>query len=558
VASGYAQTGEWLSTSSFGRDFRFGWSSAGRLESVASSYTVTNLGLDAYGRPASVRTGFAGASGFFGPYASHELAYDEMDRISRITASGPSVASTQTFGYDLADRLTSWTRDGAQTTYGYDPSGNMTGVNAAGTQTTLAYNVDDQLTTSTVGPVVTTYGNDVLGRRISQRSQTSTMTTTYGYNAMGKLSSFAAPGVSASYLYGATGMREVKVVTRGSAAATTSVLWSGNKPVVEQDGDGTILRYLYGPGGMPLSVQVTRSGSTSTYHYLTDGLGSVSSLVSETGTVAATYTYDPWGTVTSVGGADTWLASRQPLRYRAYYLDAESGLYYLPARYYDPKTCRFLSADPAAPSAGSPQSLNRYAYCEDDPIGMTDPSGAVLVEFYRQDERSRIGEIALVEARIQHAGSGGLKHAGKAVQDAALRSAMAREVAVAFAIGTPRPAYSLPRSIGDGTPYGRGNLRIGELSPPGYVDYGLAVVGTALDLRGGLPGVVVGIGVDAAAGFAYYIPRQLSGEGTFGDTVLGFAGMIPGVSEAMAIIYAYDALTRALGGAGISWTQPDN
>jgi RHS repeat-associated protein len=82
---------------------------------------------------------------------------------------------------------------------------------------------------------------------------------------------------------------------------------------------------------------------SSTYHYLTDALGSVSALVSETGTVAATYEYDPWGRVTGTGGADSWLATRQPLRYRGYYLDAESGLYYLPARYYDPSTYRFLT-----------------------------------------------------------------------------------------------------------------------------------------------------------------------------------------------------------------------
>ncbi|TDB39969.1 MAG: hypothetical protein D9V44_01305 [Actinobacteria bacterium] len=46
------------------------------------------------------------------------------------------------------------------------------------------------------------------------------------------------------------------------------------------------------------------------------------------------------------------IAARNPLRYRSYYLDAETGLYYMPARYYDPATARFLSVDPAAPSAG--------------------------------------------------------------------------------------------------------------------------------------------------------------------------------------------------------------
>ncbi|PKQ19407.1 MAG: hypothetical protein CVT66_10265 [Actinobacteria bacterium HGW-Actinobacteria-6] len=81
-----------------------------------------------------------------------------------------------------------------------------------------------------------------------------------------------------------------------------------------------------------------------------------------------------WGRVTSTTG--TGIAARNPLRYRAYYADVETGLYYMPARYYDPATYRFLSADPAAPSAGDPASLNVFAYCGDDPIGAIDPDGA--------------------------------------------------------------------------------------------------------------------------------------------------------------------------------------
>ncbi|MGB4592844.1 MAG: RHS repeat-associated core domain-containing protein, partial [Coriobacteriia bacterium] len=57
---------------------------------------------------------------------------------------------------------------------------------------------------------------------------------------------------------------------------------------------------------------------------------------------------------------------------------AETGLFYLPARYYDPATYRFLSQDPAAPSAGDPLSLNAYAYCLGDPVDYTDPSGATV------------------------------------------------------------------------------------------------------------------------------------------------------------------------------------
>src|SRR5690606_10883766 len=75
-------------------------------------------------------------------------------------------------------------------------------------------------------------------------------------------------------------------------------------------------------------------------------------------------------------GSDGWLADRNPLRYRSYYLDRETGLYYLPARYYEPETARFLSPDPAPPVAGDPLSLNAYAYCQGDPVNLVDPDGA--------------------------------------------------------------------------------------------------------------------------------------------------------------------------------------
>jgi RHS repeat-associated protein len=104
----------------------------------------------------------------------------------------------------------------------------------------------------------------------------------------------------------------------------------------------------------------------------------VVAITSPSGAVVATYAYGPYGVLTQVGGSDAALAARNPLRYRAYYHDTTTGHYYLPARYYDPDTMRFLSPDPAPPSAGDPLTLNRYAYCVGDPVDMSDPSGAVI------------------------------------------------------------------------------------------------------------------------------------------------------------------------------------
>jgi RHS repeat-associated protein len=103
-------------------------------------------------------------------------------------------------------------------------------------------------------------------------------------------------------------------------------------------------------------------------------------LTDDAGAIVASYAYDPFGNPTSVSGTNAWLAARQPLRYRGYYFDSESGSYYLPARYYDPSVARFLSMDPASPSAGNPLSLNRYAYCEGDPVNHADATGAITTD----------------------------------------------------------------------------------------------------------------------------------------------------------------------------------
>jgi RHS repeat-associated protein len=80
--------------------------------------------------------------------------------------------------------------------------------------------------------------------------------------------------------------------------------------------------------------------------------------------VAATYHYTPYGTVTAAGPAST------PLLFTGQYTDAESGLVYLRARYYDPATAEFLTLDPQVDQTGTP-----YAYVSDNPLNGTDLNG---------------------------------------------------------------------------------------------------------------------------------------------------------------------------------------
>lgn len=85
---------------------------------------------------------------------------------------------------------------------------------------------------------------------------------------------------------------------------------------------------------------------------------------------------DAWGNVLSISGiyANT-LGQDNPIRYRGYYYDFETGFYYVSSRYYDPEIGRFINADAAIGQIGNVQGANMFAYCFNNPVNMSDPTG---------------------------------------------------------------------------------------------------------------------------------------------------------------------------------------
>ena len=133
------------------------------------------------------------------------------------------------------------------------------------------------------------------------------------------------------------------------------------------------LHFYYDSNNSPIAF--TRNNTM--YYYVKNIQGDIIKIVSEDGCLAYTYDYDAWGALISIQdnqghvipSTGNSLATTNPLRYRGYVYDDETGLYYLQSRYYDPKTGRFLNADVYFDTeSGSPLSTNMFAYCENNTI----------------------------------------------------------------------------------------------------------------------------------------------------------------------------------------------
>ena len=99
-------------------------------------------------------------------------------------------------------------------------------------------------------------------------------------------------------------------------------------------------------------------------------------ILDSTGATVVKYVYDAWGNHDVLDYTDFGLGELNPIRYRSYYYDTETGLYYLQSRYYDPEVGRFISMDDI--NYLDPKTIggvNLYAYCLNNPVMYVDPTG---------------------------------------------------------------------------------------------------------------------------------------------------------------------------------------
>ena len=113
----------------------------------------------------------------------------------------------------------------------------------------------------------------------------------------------------------------------------------------------------------------------SFYYYITNLQGDVIGIVDASGTIKAKYKYNAWGEDIDTTAAVSNIETINPLRYRGYYYDSETGLYSLHSRYYDPVVCRFINADEFASTGQGFIGYNMFAYCNNNPVVYVDASG---------------------------------------------------------------------------------------------------------------------------------------------------------------------------------------
>ena len=138
----------------------------------------------------------------------------------------------------------------------------------------------------------------------------------------------------------------------------------------DADGNRSSMNLL----GTSANVIATSRGtgnSENWYLYNKDIRESTTSITGADGTAAATYEYDDFGNTMVTSGRNF----DNEICYTGQIYDQSSGLYYYNARFYDPENARFLTQDTYRGEADQPDTLHLYAYCKNNPINYTDPTG---------------------------------------------------------------------------------------------------------------------------------------------------------------------------------------
>jgi RHS repeat-associated protein len=319
------------------------------------------------------------------PYGTiQNLAY-QFDNIGNITQINDTInTATQSFSYDSLNRLIQAQGSYGSFNYAYDSIGNM--IQKEGV--TLSYGTSGRLPHA-----VRQYGNtaisyDANGNMISKGlSPAGGLSLTYDIeNRLIKVTQTMSPTEAVprstinypaifSFTYDGDGGRvkktiKVKGLSPQRTASEQNTIYIGS--LFEKDSSGKTTRYIFSGSNRicAISQGLSPQGTIPRINYYhSDHLGSSNVITDNQGQQVGFTEFTPYGsTYKQTGSYDP------KFKFTGKELD-NTGLYFYGARYYDPQLGRFTSADTIVQAPYDPQSLNRYAYCRNNPINLVDPSG---------------------------------------------------------------------------------------------------------------------------------------------------------------------------------------
>jgi len=316
--------------------------------------------------------------------ASHVLAsanyvYDTAGLKTSITQDNGNVIN---YTYDAVHHLAGEVKNTASNTlvysyaYTYDPLGNRltmnTNLNGVALTYNYTYNNLNELTQSvpvasngTQGAVTAySYNNDGdLVKKVSAGQATA-----YAYDFDNRLTKITYPNATTSAFVYSADDRRLKT-TEG--VTVTNYLYDGQLPVIERNAlnvtQNTYTNGLGYPGGIGGLISQAQGTTTSWYHYVHNGDGSVSSLSNAQGNLAEMYDYEGFGNIAAQSGTVT----TNTRKFQTKELNTSSGLIYFGRRWYDPTVGRWTTADPL----GMVDGPNEYLYVDGDPVNLEDSYG---------------------------------------------------------------------------------------------------------------------------------------------------------------------------------------
>ena len=324
---------------------------------------------------------------------AYSYTYDAIGNITEIRKDGSLVAS---YTYDSQSQLKSETLYDQDLfyTYNYDSYGNIRSVykRQYSTNALINYESYDYNDSSWLDKLTSYNGTgityDSIGNPLSYYNGGS---YSFTWTSGRKLQTSSHNGVNSFYAYNVDGQRIKKI-----CSGTIYNYYYSDGALVRQTGGGNTIDFLYDENGSVYSIVYN-----GTQYYLVKNLqGDVTQIRSVYGTVLVEYAYDAWGNVLDISGTyASTLGQNNPIRYRGYYYDSETSLYYLNSRYYDPAMRRFINADSFDTLIATPKQLtdkNLFAYCDNNPIVRIDEGG----EFWNWVIGASVGAIVGVAGQF--------------------------------------------------------------------------------------------------------------------------------------------------------------